>query len=115
MGIRRGRLPARQNEGRAPVEKKEAGVETLAGIRDFCIANGWALKSKWVRFASLGLEIHIHELDNARRNLLDEPLIKRSRLYVEFRNASSELREACAKFGVSVSEFKPEDIATLLR
>jgi len=90
-------------------------VETLAGIREFCETNNRGLRACWHRVAGLGLQIHIHELENALRNLHGEPLRKKDRLYSDFRNALIELRENCAKFGVSVSDFKPEDIAALLR
>lgn len=91
-------------------------METLAGIREFCETNSRGLRAHWHRVAGLGLQIHIHELENALRNLHGEPLRKKDRLYSDFRNALAELRENCAKFGVHVSDsFRPEDIAQLLR
>lgn len=91
-------------------------METLAGIREFCETNNRALRACWHKVAGLGLQIHIHELENALRNLHSEPVRKKERLYSDFRNAMSELREACSKFGVHVPDgFRPEDIAALLR
>lgn len=90
-------------------------METLAGIREFC-ENCSHLRSKWRKVASIGLQIHIFELENALCNLHGRTMKKNDRLYLDFRSALFELRERCAKFGISVSDtIKPEDIAQLLR
>ena len=90
-------------------------METLASVREFCETNNRALLTRWHRVASLALMIHIHELENALRDLNSMPQRKKDQLYTDFRNAHFALREACAKFGLHVPDFKPEDIAQLLR
>lgn len=89
-------------------------METLASVRDFCESTS-QLRSKWRKVATIALQIHIFELENALLSLHGRGTKKNDRLYSDFRNAITDLRESCAKFGVSVSDFRSEDIAALLR
>ncbi len=90
-------------------------METLAGIREFC-ENNSQLRAKWRKVASIGLQIHIFELENALHSLHGRTPKKNERLYLDFRSALFELRERCAKFGISVSDtINPENISELLR
>jgi len=89
-------------------------MDTLKGVREFCEVNR-SLKTRWHRVAIFALKVHIHELENALLALDERPARKKDYLYTNFRNAFFELREACAKFGLYVPDFKPEDVAALLR